>query len=220
MNISALALYLLGALLVDEVVQPEHSNPRREGPVLLLLVTTKEAVDALAPLGQLILIVLARVVPGPAVSARDCACCAAERVLDAKRPIVVDSADLRRPKSRGHARGVPVLDDLYVPRVLYVEGSTCNVLCARYNATHACFATFGRAHAVSAGRDDARVGGGRVGMPTTVCTGAQSATTVASATATVGPRCWRSSRHWVETLSPLGGTAPTRRIALFAKRQW
>lgn len=42
MNISALALYLLGALLVDEVVQPEHSNPRREGPVLLLLVTTKE----------------------------------------------------------------------------------------------------------------------------------------------------------------------------------
>jgi hypothetical protein len=93
MNISALALYLLGALLVDEVVQPEHSNPRREGPVLLLLVTTKEAVDALAPLGQLILIVLARVVPGPAVSARDCACCAAERVLDAKRPIVVDSAD-------------------------------------------------------------------------------------------------------------------------------
>ena len=106
MNISALALYLLGALLVDEVVQPEHSNPRREGPVLLLLVTTKEAVDALAPLGQLILIVLARVVPGPAVSARDCACCAAERVLDAKRPIVVDSADLRRPKSRGHARGV------------------------------------------------------------------------------------------------------------------
>ena len=119
MNISALALYLLGALLVDEVVQPEHSNPRREGPVLLLLVTTKEAVDALAPLGQLILIVLARVVPGPAVSARDCACCAAERVLDAKRPIVVDSADLRRPKSRGHARGVQVREG----RIIGVPGA-------------------------------------------------------------------------------------------------
>ena len=38
MNISALALYLLGALLVDEVVQPEHSNPRREGPVLVNLI--------------------------------------------------------------------------------------------------------------------------------------------------------------------------------------
>ena len=112
-----------------------------------------------------------------------------------------------------HARGVRVLDDLYVPRVLYVAPCTTVVLyIVRTTGSYACVlrevrARSGRAQAVSAG------------MPATVCTGAVSATTVASAIATVGPRCWRSSRHWVEILSPLGGVAPTRRIALFAKRQ-
>ena len=90
----ALGARLLAALLVDEVVEPQHGDARREGVVGLVVVAREEAVDALAPLGQLLLVVLARVAAGPAVGPRHGARrAAADGVLDAERAVVVDRPD-------------------------------------------------------------------------------------------------------------------------------